>query len=176
MLERLSRLLDLRGVRFLGHVNHSSMPALYAAHDIYIQSPDVDNDPNSIVEAFATGLPVVSTAVGGISTMLTDGVQGLLAPRNDHASLAAQVLRVLADRGFARRLVEEGRQACERYRWTAVRPAWFRLYRELAGEKHSAAGDPTTRDLPFDGTPLPQAAQIRGDQFVEGRFWHTARR
>jgi glycosyltransferase involved in cell wall biosynthesis len=131
VLERLSQLLGLQGVQFLGRVSHASMPALYAEHDVYIQSPDVDNDPNSIAEAFATGLPVVSTDVGGVSTMLTDGDQGLLAPRNDHRSLAAQVLRVIADRDLAQRLVQHGRQACDKYRWSVVRKQWLQLYSEL---------------------------------------------
>ena len=73
------------------------MKLLYDRADIYLNSSRVDNQPVSIIEAFACGLPVVSTAVGGIPYMTRDGEDAMLAPDNDHAQLAAHMITLLQD-------------------------------------------------------------------------------
>ena len=121
--------LNLQNVTFTGRVPPDTIARIYAAHDLFIQSPDVDNMPLSVLEAFASGLPVVSTNAGGVPAMLTDGVQGLLAPVGDHATLAAHLLTLIANPALASRLALAARSACESYTWEAVRPQWLRIYR-----------------------------------------------
>ncbi len=153
VLERLSRLLGLQNVRFVGRVDHAAMPALYAAHDIYIQTPDVDNNPNSILEAFATGLPVVSTAVGGVPTMVRAGEEGLLAPANYDRAISAHVLRLLEDPALVARLSAAGRLACSRYSWSAVRERWLAVYQEAIAA-HRRDADRAV-GLPRSGITVP---------------------
>ena len=100
----------------------------YAAHDIYVQSPDIDNMPTSVIEAFACGLPVVSTMAGGVPAIVADGEQGLLVPIDDHAALAAEVLRLLAEPDLSRRLARNAHTACTAYAWPSVRLQWLRAY------------------------------------------------
>ena len=130
-LRLMAEALRLSNVRFVGRVPHDTMPGYYADHDVYIQSPDVDNMPNSVIEAFASGLPVVSTDAGGIPKMLTDGEHGFLAPVNDHEALARHVLRLLDEPEAARRIVGAARRASEAYTWTHVRGEWLHLYQSL---------------------------------------------
>lgn len=125
--------LGLRGVRFAGAVAPEEMARLYGEADLYLNAPDIDNMPNSIIEAFAAGLPVVSTAAGGIPFIVTDGVDGLLVPVGDSAALAAGALRVLREPGLAARLTGAARaRAAATYSWDAVRARWLALYRRLA--------------------------------------------
>ncbi len=124
--------LGLRHVTFAGRVSPDEIHAHYAANDIYIQSPNIDNAPTSMLEAYASGLPVVSTDAGGIPAMLEDGREGLLAPVGDHAALAARVLELLDHPSLAAALAGHARAACDDYTWTAVRGQWLRLYRRLA--------------------------------------------
>ena len=131
-LRSMAETLRLTNVRFLGRVPHDAMPGYYADHDLYIQSPNVDNVPNSVIEAFASGLPVVSTDAGGIPTVLTDGEHGLLAPVNDHCALARCILRLLDEPEMARRMARAARRASEAYTWPRVRGDWLHLYRSLA--------------------------------------------
>jgi glycosyltransferase involved in cell wall biosynthesis len=105
-LERLAAELKLRHVTFAGRVPPSEIHRYYAAADIYIQTPTIDNMPLSVLEAFASGLPVVSTRVGGVPAMLTDGVHGLLAPDDDARGVASHVIRLLEQPDEARRLAD----------------------------------------------------------------------
>jgi glycosyltransferase involved in cell wall biosynthesis len=73
-LEALARALRLRCVEFVGRVPQSSIASLYDTADLYVQTPTIDNMPGSVVEAFLSGLPVVSTDVGGVPFILRDQI------------------------------------------------------------------------------------------------------
>jgi L-malate glycosyltransferase len=130
-LRSLAARLGLRDVRFLGRVAPERMPEAYADADIYVQTPDIDNMPSSVLEAFASGTPVVSTRVGGVPAILEDGVHGLLAPPDDASAVASHVIRLLEDEALAARLATTARESCDRFRWPVVRAQWLALYREL---------------------------------------------
>lgn len=131
-LEALARELGLRNVEFIGRVAPSRMPELYDAADIYLNSPDIDNMPGSIIEAYAAGLPIVTTNAGGIPYIMTDGETGLMVERNDHAGLAEAAIRLLETEGLARKLARRAHEECRKYSWEAVRDEWLSLYRDLA--------------------------------------------
>lgn len=132
-LEGLSRELELDGVEFLGQVPPERMTELYQQVDVYLNSSNVDNMPNSIVEAYASGLPVVTTDAGGIPYMVEHERTGLLVPVDDHEALAAAALRVLAEPELASVLSRCGRAKCEaEYTWQVALDGWVRLYEGLA--------------------------------------------
>lgn len=130
-LKALTAELHLRNVTFTGKVAPAEIARYYADADIYVQTPSIDNMPGSVVEAFASGLPVVATSVGGVPAILTDGVHGLLAADDDAEGIAARVLHLLDHPDEARRLAAAARQTCEAYRWPVVREAWVAAYRSL---------------------------------------------
>lgn len=126
----------LRGVTFVGAVAPSAMGALYDAADIYLNAPSVDNMPTSILEAFAAGLPIVSTRAGGIPYIVRDGENGLLVALDDHAAMAQASLLLLNNPSLAPRLTATARAEVEqRYTWTAVMPQWQELYASLASTR-----------------------------------------
>ena len=141
-LRELVRELGVHNVTFAGRVVPSEIWRCYAAADIYVQTPNVDNMPSSVLEAFASGLPVVSTNVGGIPAMLTDGVDGLLAPAGDHEAVASQVLRLLDNQAVVDRLTTAALARCKAYTWDVIRNKWLSLYSRLAGRSPSVAGNP----------------------------------
>lgn len=125
--------LGLSGaVHFPGRVDHADMPALYARADCALNPSTVDNMPNSVLEAFASGLPLVSTDVGGVPDIVTDGVDGLLVPAGDAQAMAEALMRVLGDRELARRLTEAGAAQVRAYAWPQVRGQWLDAYRRAA--------------------------------------------
>jgi glycosyltransferase involved in cell wall biosynthesis len=132
-LEALCRQLQLRNVKFVGKVDQSMMARLYDDHDIYVNSPNIDNMPSSILEAFACGLPVVSTDAGGIPYVVDSGRTGLLVPCDDDRKLATNVLALLADPARAVSMADAARSECTTlYVWSQVRRHWEKCYERLA--------------------------------------------
>ena len=133
-LEQLARELDLKHTEFVGRVEQARMHELCERADIYLNSSDIDNMPGSIIEAYAAGLPVVTTDAGGIPYILTHGETGLMIKRGDHEAMAAAAMRLLEDGELAERLASNALAACRKYSWAAVRDEWLKLYFELADE------------------------------------------
>jgi len=141
-LRRLVATLALRHVTFAGRIDPENIWRYYADTDIYLQTPDIDNMPSSVLEAFASGCAVVSTTAGGVPAILSDQVHGLLVPVNDHEAAGAAVLRLLDQPGLATGLTEAAFASCARYQWSSVRQQWLQLYRSLAASPAVPAPTP----------------------------------
>ena len=141
-LRRLVAELRLAHVTFAGRVRPEDIWRHYAEADIYLQTPDIDNMPSSVLEAFASGCAVVSTNAGGVPAILTDGVHGLLVPCNDHRAAARAMLRLLEEPALACRMSDAALDTCTRYQWSSVRSQWVALYRRMAHPRVVAAPTP----------------------------------
>jgi len=134
-LHALAKSLGLRNVEFVGAVPPQAMGALYDAADVYLNAPNIDNMPNSVVEAFAAGLPVVTTSAGGIPYIVENEKTGLLVDCDDDAALAAAALRLLRDPRLAKCLSDRARaDVLSKYTWSAVHRDWRRVYGLQAAE------------------------------------------
>ncbi len=130
-LRTLVQELHLRHVTFAGRVPPDDIARHYDTNDIYIQSPNIDNMPASVLEAFASGLPVVSTDAGGVPAILRHGQDGLLAPVNDDAALAQHVLDLLAQPAWGAGLAASAHGTLRACTWNSVRGQWLALYRSV---------------------------------------------
>ena len=138
-LERLVADLGLAPwARFAGRIDNAEMPRLYAAADCVLNPSTVDNMPNSLLEAFASGVPVVSTDAGGIPDIVEHGVNGLLVPVGDAGAMAREALRVLNDATLRQRLVHAGLAEARRYAWPEVRERWRAAYWRVAAGKRAS--------------------------------------
>jgi glycosyltransferase involved in cell wall biosynthesis len=106
--------------------------------------------PNVVLEAFAAGVPVVSTAVGGAPEVVEDGVSGFLVPAGDAEALADRIAEALASEERLRDMGLHGRQRVHEYfTFAAQARAYRRLFAELKG---GAALEP----MPTAATPCPR--------------------
>jgi len=128
-LERLVEEQGGKGVRFLGRVEHEQMPDLYDQADLLLNTPNLDNMPVSLLEAFASGLPVVSTVAGGIPYLVDSGINGLLAPVDDSEGLAGHLLWMLEHPEAAREMARRARERCAQFTWPRVAQEWLAVYR-----------------------------------------------
>jgi glycosyltransferase involved in cell wall biosynthesis len=138
-LRALAAQLRLRNVTFVGPVKPEAIAGFYADNDIYIQSPNIDNMPTSVIEAFASGLPVVSTEAGGVPAILTHGEHGLLTGLADYEALGDHVVRLLDEPDYARALARAAYATTEACTWPAVREQWLRAYRRATQQRADAA-------------------------------------
>ena len=130
-LERFARDLGLRNTRFIGRVPHSGIAELYDAADIYLTSPEFDCMPGSLLECYASGLPIIATATGGIPYIARDQQTALLVRRNDHEAMAGAAFRLLDDEELVERLTTNGYEECKKYAAGPVRDQWAELYERL---------------------------------------------
>jgi glycosyltransferase involved in cell wall biosynthesis len=127
-------------LRLLGQVSRDDMPALLRSADAVVCTPWYE--PFGIVplEAMACGVPVVASAVGGLSDTVVDGVTGKLVPPRSPRALAATLRPLLSDRTLRERYGAAGRErVCARYTWDRVAAETARVYAN-AGAVPAAPG------------------------------------
>jgi glycosyltransferase involved in cell wall biosynthesis len=122
-------------VRFLGDVSQDTVAAWLAAADVAAvpsvrdDSGNVDGLPNTVLEALASGTPVVATPAGGIGSVIDDGQNGLIVPEKDGSALADAIAALLSDRGRAERLGAAARdRVAARFGWAATAAAFENAY------------------------------------------------
>lgn len=130
--EEIRRLGIETRVEIVGPVAKSEVPRALAAGDVFLNTSRIDNTPVTVLEALASGLPVVSTNVGGLPDLLADGQDALLVPPDDPDAMAAAVRRLLEEPGLAGRLAAAGRQTAEACDWDRVLPRWQALLGAVA--------------------------------------------
>ncbi len=131
-LRELAAGLGVSGIRFLGRVEPENVPALYADADIFVNAAVIDNQPVSVLEAFASGLPVVSTGTGDIAAMLRHGEAGLLVPPGDPPAIAQAVTSLLEQPQRAVGIARRARAEVELYTWSNISADWADVYRKEA--------------------------------------------
>jgi glycosyltransferase involved in cell wall biosynthesis len=131
-LKELVSNLGVAGIRFVGRVEPQDVPSLYANADVFLNAAVIDNQPVSVLEAFAAGLPVVSTGTGDIAAMLRHGEAGVLVPPQDPQAMAQAVLKLLDDPERARLLARRAHAEVELYTWERISPEWAEVYRKEA--------------------------------------------
>jgi glycosyltransferase involved in cell wall biosynthesis len=113
--EQLEALIDQLRLRpyvsMLGRRN--DMPAQYASFDLLVSSSRKEGLPIAILEAMASGLPVVATTVGDVLNVVRNGETGILLPTGDPGALASAIVDLLGDRDKRRRLGSVARQLVE---------------------------------------------------------------
>ena len=120
-------------VRFTGRLDNEDVARLYRDADLVLNPSTVDNMPISLLEAMASGVPIVSTHVGGIPDLVEDGRTALLVPPRDPGAMAAAALRLLSDTEASARLADAGIQCAARYTWPQVAPRLLALYARALG-------------------------------------------
>ncbi len=132
-LKALTRTLGIAdAVTFEGRLERKAIAALYGAADAMINPATVDNMPNSVLEALACGVPVISSNAGGVAYIVSDGETALLFPPGDAHALCRAMLRLKRDSELRARLIANGLARVEDYTWPRVRDQWLDLYRTLA--------------------------------------------
>jgi L-malate glycosyltransferase len=124
----LVRKLNLSGVNFRGVASRQNIGRFYDAADIFVNASNLDNMPVSVLEAFASGTPVVTTAPESMRFIVDHGRTGLLSEPGDAHALALNILRVLNDADLAAALAQNAFAESSRYCWESVREQWLRVY------------------------------------------------
>ena len=119
-------------VQFRGFIEHGKLPDHYANADLFVLPSKMEAFGLVLAEAMASGLPVVSTRVGGIPEVVEEGVTGLLVPPNDPPALAEAIIDLLDDRDRMRAMGVRGRERVrEHFTWDKVAERVVGFYEEI---------------------------------------------
>jgi phosphatidylinositol alpha-mannosyltransferase len=123
-------------VDFVGYVSPERLPEFYHSADIFC-APSIGYESFGIVllEAMATGLPIVASNIAGYRTVVTDGVEGILVPPNDLDGLTAALRQLTDNPALRRKMGQSGRQKAAHYSWDHVVDQILQLYQDTIDRK-----------------------------------------
>jgi glycosyltransferase involved in cell wall biosynthesis len=134
-LPEVARRLGLQDmVRFCGLAPPDRMPDVYRQADVFVLPSIVEGMPNVILEAMASGLPVVATRIPGSDELVEPGRTGFLVPPGDAQALAEAVSRLAEQPDLRRVMSTDARLEAQRRSWNRVTEAYLSIYRETIGE------------------------------------------
>ena len=150
--EKLAARMGLEDVAFRGFVPAEKLPDYYRNADVVCQ-PSTCNESFGItvLEAMASGTPVVSSNIAGFHDLVEDGVTGLSVAPKDSAALADALEAVLTDSSLSRSLAASGRAHAEQFDWPVVAQRLVNFY-ETVYERASSEDVPRTTALASEPT------------------------
>lgn len=119
-------------VQVVPEADRAAVAGHLAEADLFVFPTLSEGSSLALLEAMASGLPIVTTPVGAAPDHLANGESALFVPPADAAALAAAVERLLADPDLAERLGRAARRAAEALRWSALAPGYLALVESLA--------------------------------------------
>jgi len=133
LLKLAEKLKIENSVLFVGYFPDEKLPDLYAASDIFVLPALYENFPFAILEAQATGLPVISTKVGGIPELVTNNKNGLLVEPANSEQLTEGIMILLENPEFAEELGKRARQLVkEKFAWPLITNEVVDLYSKIS--------------------------------------------
>jgi glycosyltransferase involved in cell wall biosynthesis len=127
--------LGLAGrITFSGWCDRAAIAERYRQADVFVFPSRDEGMPNVVLEAMASGLPIVATAIAGSEELVRDGENGRLVPPDNVAALTEAIQQMLCDSEARRSMGREGRARIEReYTWSRVAAGYLDLAREKCG-------------------------------------------
>jgi glycosyltransferase involved in cell wall biosynthesis len=107
-------------VKVIPFLTREEILGTYAAHDVFVFPSLVEGMPLTLLEAMATGMPVVTTNVCGMADVVDDGINGLLVPPADGENLAEAVKRLCGSAEMRKKLGQAAQQTMRSYTWERV--------------------------------------------------------
>jgi len=117
-------------VKFVGRIPSDETFRYYQKADIFVLPSLNEGMSNAMLEALASGLPIVSTDTGGAQELVRDGINGFIVKMKDSRDLAEKVERLVSDGELRKRMGEESRDLAEKMSWKNVSQQYFDLYKK----------------------------------------------
>jgi glycosyltransferase involved in cell wall biosynthesis len=129
---RLEKMNLSRNFNFLGDVNESVLPALYNCADVFVLPSIQEGQGIALLEAQATGKPVVAFDVGGVREAVRDKETGFLM-KPDSSQLAEAVMKLLSNYSVREKMGSKGREfVSDNFSWDVCAQKMLKVYREAA--------------------------------------------
>jgi glycosyltransferase involved in cell wall biosynthesis len=118
-------------VNFVGYVEHSKMPEVYAGADIFVLPSLNEGMPNAVMEAMASGLPIITTYTGGTAELIRGN--GIVVPMRAPSAIADAVVELVNNAPLRRSMGTRSREIAETLVWDLVADRYLALYQRVVG-------------------------------------------
>ena len=127
---KLGTTFEENNIKLIGFTKPSDLRKILCRSTLYVHTAYVENSPNSICEAQILGVPVVSTNVGGVSTLLGD--DGIMVPANDPWQMACAIIELTLDKDKMENFSKNGRnKALARHNTENIKSQLLLCYNEI---------------------------------------------
>lgn len=131
-LEILVRELGLeKNIQFLGRIPREETSPYYQEASIFVMTSFNEGMSNAMLEALASGLPVISTETGGARELVKEDLNGFFIRMKNSEDLAEKIKRLLANPGLREKMGEESRKIAEKMSWKNVAEKYFEEYKKI---------------------------------------------
>lgn len=135
-LKQLSSELGISDkVKFFGRVAHENVVKYYQTADIFCLPSLNEGMSNTMLEALATGMPIVATVTGGTAELVRDGENGFFIKQRSAEDIAEKLERLIVDEGLRERFGQASRKRAETMSWKNVAKSYNEVYRQVAQKK-----------------------------------------
>lgn len=129
-LKALAEKLDVSEyIEFLGYIPHNEISNYYSASDIFVLPSRNEGMSNTVLEAMASGLPVITTDTGGTRELI-DG-NGIIVPSEDSDAISNAVLNLINDHKLRENMGMKSREIAESMSWKNIAEKYYKLYVEV---------------------------------------------
>lgn len=118
-------------IEFRGDIVHKQIPEELAQSHVFVLPSLEEGQGLVVLEAQATGIPVIATNVGGIPDFIKNGETGILIKPKDQRAIAQNVIKVFSDSNFSKRLAENAQRYLEKYEWNNIAQKIDQIYQKL---------------------------------------------
>jgi len=119
-------------ITFTGHYNFEEIAPRYQQADIFVFPSLNEGMSNNMLEAMASGLPIVMTPTGGAEELVEDGTNGFLVKFKNADDIADKIEKLITDPAMVERMGKRSREIAETMSWGNVAKQYFELYKTIA--------------------------------------------
>ncbi len=143
--KKIAERRDMKDVVFAGWVPDEDLPRYYSTADIFCApATGWESFGMVLLEAMATGKPIVASDIPGYAGLISQGVEGLLVKPRDEKALAAAILTLLKDKPMRERMGQSGIRKAKDYSWDVVAQKVMDYYQELLQKRNKVVDEETT--------------------------------
>jgi glycosyltransferase involved in cell wall biosynthesis len=120
-----------RSVKFFGRVAHEKLTSFYGLADVFVLPSLNEGMSNTMLEALASGLPIIATVTGGTEELVSDGENGLYIEKGSPIDITLKLEIIFTDEGLRKKMGEASRVRAEQMSWGSVAKRYAELYRHV---------------------------------------------
>ena len=120
--------MKIDGVTFLGNVHHDDMPSLMRKSTVFVHGSRYESFGIVLVEAMASGLPVVAFNIGGIPEVVDDNVTGYLVDYGDIDTFSEKIIKLVQNQEKIQEFSTKAIKRCELFSWNNLKEEWYNIY------------------------------------------------